>query len=369
MKVTILSATLIGVLVWDYAVSAPGHSTAERFYRVVDTAFLEPAAVSLGQRARKMEPAVENRVRNAGRSLLSFDAAHAATDPQAETASADPAKTPLPEPAVPDVVPAPRPSKTAAPHKAATAQQVAAAQPAQDLSALLAPAGGQPFAGRCVQAANAKPSLINSAITAAGLQTNASLNYLVHVAILESRLRTYAPASSSSAAGLFQFTKQTWLAMLKRHGSSNGLGHYADAIEKRANRWVVAEPGEADAIYSLRQDPTVSAAMAAELAKENAAILQQALGREPSDGELYAAHFLGPEGAVKLVAAKGKTPSRDSDALFPAAAKANPWMFRDSVGKDRSVSELYAVLTRQPSASEIAWFCKEGYQQQVAAKS
>ena len=176
---------------------------------------------------------------------------------------------------------------------------------------MLAPAGDSPFAGRCTQAANAKPSLINSAITAAGLTTNASLNYLVHVAILESRLRTYAHAPSSSAAGLFQFTKQTWLAMLKRHGASNGLSHYADAIEKRANRWVIADPGEADAIYSLRQDPTVSAAMAAELAKENAAILQRALGREPSDGELYAAHFLGPDGAAKLVAAKAKTPSRD----------------------------------------------------------
>lgn len=362
MKVTVLSAALIGVLAWDYAVSAPGHSAVERFYRVADTAILTPADASLGRRLHDMEPAVEAMVHEAGRRLLSFDAAQAATNPEVETASADPAKLPASPPVARKAMPAVQRSEPV-PDKAV------AARSAQNLSILLAPAGDPPFAGRCTQAANAKPSLINSAITAAGLTTDASLNYLVHVAILESRLRTYAHASRSSAAGLFQFTKQTWLAMLKRHGARNGLGHYADAIEKRANRWVVTDPGEADAIYSLRQDPTVAAAMAAELAKENAAILQQALGREPSDGELYAAHFLGSDGAVKLVAAKAQTPSRDSAALFPAAAKANPWMFRDTSGQARSVSALYALLTRKPSASEIAWFCKQGYQRQETAKS
>lgn len=362
MKITVLSATLIGILAWDYAVSAPGHSTAERFYGLLDTAILEPAAASLVGRIHKMEPAFERMVRHGGHTLLSFGAAEAATNPDVEIRAADPA--PAPKPAMRNAPPAAPASKHAL-QTAATADHAAAA----NLSALLAPAGDQPFTGRCTQAATAKPSLINSAITAAGLTTDASLNYLVHVAILESRLRTYAHAPRSSAAGLFQFTKQTWLAMLKRHGAGNGLGHYAAAIEKRGNRWVVADPGEADAIYSLRQDPTVSAAMAAELAKENAASLQQTLGRAPSDGELYAAHFLGAKGAARLVAAMAKTPSRNSAVLFPAAAKANPAMFHNAAGKTRSVSGLYALLTRAPSASEIAWFCKKGYQHDRTAKS
>ena len=44
---------------------------------------------------------------------------------------------------------------------------------------------------------------------------------------------------------------------------------------------------------ALRFDPAASARMAAELANDNRAELETALGRTPDSAELYLAHFLG----------------------------------------------------------------------------
>ena len=49
----------------------------------------------------------------------------------------------------------------------------------------------------------------------------------------------------------------------------------------------------------LRSDPSASAMMAGAFTRANADQLQSAIGRAPSEGELYIAHFLGPDGAGK----------------------------------------------------------------------
>ena len=248
----------------------------------------------------------------------------------------------------------------------------AAASPTvpSDLSTLLVKAAPPPFSGHCREAASSNPTLINSAITAAGMTTSSSLNFLVHMAILESRLESFAQAGTSTASGLFQFTDQTWLALVKRHGARYGLKVYADAIIKDHGQWVVLGRNMRQRILALRQDPTLSAIMAAEFAKENAAIMRQTLGRAPTDGELYVAHFLGARDAVKLINARTTMPGHESTALFPAAARSNPWIFRKPDGEPRSVAELYDLLTRGPSPEEIAMFCRKGYQPaQLAAGS
>ena len=63
--------------------------------------------------------------------------------------------------------------------------------------------------------------------------------------------------------------------------------------------YVVPDPAARAAIMRLRSDPTVSAAMAGVYTRSNEAKLKAAIGRPPSDGELYIAHFLGPDGAAK----------------------------------------------------------------------
>jgi hypothetical protein len=74
--------------------------------------------------------------------------------------------------------------------------------------------------------------------------------------------------------------------------------------------------------------------------------LSQKLGRSPSEGELYIAHFLGVGGAAKLISATGDNPNASAASLFPHAAQANSSIFYDhTTGAARSLSQVRDVLT------------------------
>ena len=79
----------------------------------------------------------------------------------------------------------------------------------------------------------------------------------------------------------------------------------------------------------LRTDPAASALMAGAFARGNAAQLAQSIGRAPTEGELYIAHFLGPDGAAKLIAAASSQPRANAATMFPQAAGANTSIFYD----------------------------------------
>jgi hypothetical protein len=68
------------------------------------------------------------------------------------------------------------------------------------------------------------------------------------------------------------------------------------------------------------------------------------VGREPTGGELYAAHFLGPKGSAQLIEAYQSRPRVSAAGLFPEAASANPAIFYHD-GRQLSVAEVYASLT------------------------
>lgn len=91
--------------------------------------------------------------------------------------------------------------------------------------------------------------------------------YLSRTAQIESGGNPNAQNPNSSAGGTFQFIDST----AKQYGLTN------------------------------KNDPVASADAAARLAADNRAVLIQALGREPSAGELYLAHQQGAGGAVKLI--------------------------------------------------------------------
>jgi hypothetical protein len=99
------------------------------------------------------------------------------------------------------------------------------------------------------------------------------------------------------------------------------------------------------AVMDLRFDPSCSSLMAGELASDHAAYLKGRIGREASAGELYAAHFLGPVGAAKLIEARERSPEASAAKLFPQAAGANRTIFYPD-GRAASVAEVYANLTR-----------------------
>lgn len=192
---------------------------------------------------------------------------------------------------------------------------------------------------------------VEAAIRRASRATGVDFDFLMKTARRESAMNPAARARTSTAAGLFQFIEQTWLATVKQSGHKHGYGQYADLIHRGADgRWRV-EGSARNVVMDLRFDPQAASTMAAELTASNAAYLRGRTGREPGAGDLYAAHFLGPAGAAKLMEAMQTRPGASAPALFPQAASANqPIFYRN--GRPATIAEVHANLQR--SAGEGA---------------
>ena len=153
-------------------------------------------------------------------------------------------------------------------------------------------------------------STVTGAIRQASAATGTSFNYLLATAQVESGLNPQAGAATSSARGLFQFIEQTWLGTIKQSGAQLGYGRYADAITKTSSgHYQVSDPAMRAEILKLRNDPTANAVMAGAFTKANADYLATKLGRQPSEGELYIAHFLGAGGAARLISLAADNPN------------------------------------------------------------
>jgi len=98
-------------------------------------------------------------------------------------------------------------------------------------------------------------------------------------------------------------------------------------------------------ILKLRHDPTANAVMAGAFTKANADYLAAKLGRQPSEGELYIAHFLGAGGASRLISLAAANPGAKAADYFPNAANANPSIFFDRATRaPRSLAQVRDVL-------------------------
>ena len=193
---------------------------------------------------------------------------------------------------------------------------------------------------RPIGAATPSPQ-VHAAIARAAQATGVDFAYLLGEARIESGLNPAARAPTSSAAGLYQFTGSTWLQTVDRHGAAHGLGWAGAAISGGR----VADPGQRSAVLNLRFDPDAAALMAGELTNDNRAALSAALGRAPHHGELYMAHFLGADGAAKILSAMAADPARPGAGLVPAAAQANRTIFYTPSGAPRSLGEIKALLS------------------------
>jgi hypothetical protein len=193
-----------------------------------------------------------------------------------------------------------------------------------------------------------------AALQKAATATGSDFHYLLGTAMRESSLKPNATSSSSSATGLFQFIDQTWLGLVKEHGAQHGLGNLADAITKQADGRYHADANAKQTILALRKDPEVCALMAGEYAKSTQGSLRASLGREVCGGELYAAHFLGPDAAAKLIKLAGSDPSTSAAAQFPQAAAANKSVFFHADGSAKSVREVYDWAVAQPGSAGTA---------------
>jgi hypothetical protein len=190
-----------------------------------------------------------------------------------------------------------------------------------------------------------------AALQKAASATGSDFHYLLGTAMRESSLKPNATSNSSSAAGLFQFVDQTWLGLMKEHGAQHGLGNFADAITRQADGRYRADAQSKDTILGLRKNPEICALMAGEYAKSTQGSLRASLGRDVCGGELYAAHFLGPDAAAKLIKLAGSDPQASAAAQFPQAASANKAVFFHADGSAKSIREVYDWALRQPGGT------------------
>lgn len=161
-------------------------------------------------------------------------------------------------------------------------------------------------------------SSIEGVISEAAQIGGASPDLLQGIAQIESGMNPEAKAKTSSASGLFQITAPTWKALVMRYGKQHGFG-MGDILNPQAN-----------------------AKAAALLTAENNQKLATKLGREPDAAEIYTAHFMGANKAIKLLNAG---PREIAAKLFPAEAKANKPIFYYKDGKPRDVMAVRMLLS------------------------
>ena len=182
---------------------------------------------------------------------------------------------------------------------------------------------------------------VTTAIAQASARTGVNFDYLMDQARIESGMRPDARASTSSATGLYQFTKQTWLGTVKEHGTSHGLSWAANAISRNSDgSFSVADASTRAAILDLRNNPEAAASMAAEFAADNGEYLQDRIGANPEPVDLYLAHFLGAEGAVRFLDAYQEDANQSAAPMFAEAARANRSIFYGNDGRAKSLAEI-----------------------------
>jgi len=175
-----------------------------------------------------------------------------------------------------------------------------------------------------------------NAIGQASAKTGVDFAYLVQQAQAESNFNPTVKAKTSSATGLFQFIKSTWMDMVDKHGVKHGIN--TEGMSKQQ-------------ILDLRKDPEISSNMAAEFASDNEKFLNDhwAKGKkEIGATELYFAHFMGAGGASSFLNARDENPAQPAAVIFPKAAKANYNVFYErGTGRAKSMDEVYAFFDKK----------------------
>lgn len=161
----------------------------------------------------------------------------------------------------------------------------------------------------------------------AAAQVGVDPNLAQTTVAVESSFKSGAAAGTSSAKGLYQFTKGTWNDMVKKHGASYGIP--ADASPN---------------------DPKANAIMGALYLKQNLQTAQKA-GMPANALSAYLLHFLGPGGGRRFMGlADNVTPAH----AMPEAAAANKPIFFDG-GRPRTKQEIMTLLQNKLTKAASAF--------------
>jgi hypothetical protein len=128
---------------------------------------------------------------------------------------------------------------------------------------------------------------------------------------------------NSSASGPLQFTNDTWAQMVGKYGKQIGI------------------------TLRDKNNPEAQRIMGEFLVADNTKYLTSKLGREPNDGEIYAAHFLGAPDAVKLINAQGT--GKQAIMLFPRRVVADNRSIFFQGKTPRTVEQVLELLTNKIS--------------------
>jgi hypothetical protein len=190
---------------------------------------------------------------------------------------------------------------------------------------------------------------IVAAIRLSSVRTGVDFSYLMKLAATESNFEPASQSATSSATGMYQFTHDTWLNTLKKHGAKYGLvTDYAAKIEYYVNprtgsqRPFLRDKATYEHLLELRKNPRISAMMAAEMVLDNQQKLVDSFGREPTQTDLYLTHFLGANAAITFLRSLEQSPDKHAVELFPAAASSNQDIFHPRTCAPRTVDEVYA---------------------------
>lgn len=198
---------------------------------------------------------------------------------------------------------------------------------------------------------------IVAAIRLSSVRTGVNFSYLMKLAATESNFKPTSEAATSSATGLYQFTHDTWLNALKKHGAKYGLlADYAANIENYTTRSGYQRPMVRDEkmyqhLLGLRKNPRLSAMMAAETVRDTQQKLKRLLDREPEETDLYLSHFLGARAALTFLRSLEQSPGTPAVDLFPEAANSNRDIFHPRTCEPRTVDEVYALFGEKFSTS------------------
>jgi len=145
--------------------------------------------------------------------------------------------------------------------------------------------------------------------------------YYKKLAMAESSGDPRAEATSSTAAGMYQFVKGTWENTVKEMGKNYSL--------------------------SDRFDPKKSAEVNKYFTEKNEKFLRSKLGRDPNEAELYAAHHFGNYGATKFLDKLKSNPyAKTTEVFSEGVINANPYL------KNKNLFEAYDFLAGKMKVSK-----------------
>lgn len=132
----------------------------------------------------------------------------------------------------------------------------------------------------------------------------------------------------TGATGRYQFLPQTWEGVIKQHPE---LGLTSQDIYSGAKQDI--------AMRAISQDYA-------------RVLTQQDL--DPSMPNMFMLHFMGEGAGPKFLKSMQSTPNANAAALFPLEAKYNPRIFTDEHGQPRTLSQVYALMTKTFGGNPVA---------------